>query len=41
MTSNKKISNLKPNEYNLENDKVFITLKSSERYRNFKFTFIK
>ena len=41
ITSNKIISNLKPDEYNYENDKVFITLKSSERYRNFEFTFIK
>ena len=29
--SNKIISNLKPDEYNIENDKVFITLKLSER----------
>ena len=39
--SNEVLSNLKRNEYTIENDKRFITIKSNERYRKFIFTFSK
>ena len=39
--SNKIISNLKGNEYNIENNKRFITITSKERYKKFNFTFSK
>ena len=39
--TNKVLSNLKENEYTVENDKRFITIKSNERYRKFHFTFLK
>ena len=35
------MSNLKANEYTVENDKRFITIKSNESYRKFHFTFLK
>ena len=39
--TNKVLSNLKENEYTVENDKRFITIKSNKRYRKFHFTFLK
>lgn len=39
--SNEVLSNLKKNEFTIENDKRFITIKSNERYRKFSFVFSK
>lgn len=39
--SNKVLSNLKSNEFTVENHKRFITIKSNERYKKFSFTFSK
>ena len=39
--SDKVLSNLKENEFTIENDKRFVTIKSNERYRKFNFIFSK